>query len=115
MKDAIRKNLRVFLLMVAFMSLGVAVGTYILAHQRLRFPIVEEAPFKLNMELANAQAVTPGQGQTVRVSGIQIGEIGKVDLKNGYAVVELKIEPKYEGLIREDASALLRPKTPLKD
>ena len=115
MRDAIRKNLRLFLLMVAFMSLGVAVGTYILAHQRLRFPIFEEEPFGLRMELANAQAVTPGQGQTVRVSGIQIGEIGKVDLKDGYAVVELKIEPKYEGLIREDATALLRPKTPLKD
>jgi phospholipid/cholesterol/gamma-HCH transport system substrate-binding protein len=93
----------------------VAVGTYILAHQRLRFPIVEDKPFKLQMELANAQAVTPGQGQTVRVSGVQIGEIGKVDLKHGHAVVELKIEPKYEGLIREDATALLRPKTPLKD
>ena len=115
MRDAIRKNLRLFLLIVVFMSLGVAVGTYILAHQRLRFPIVEEEPFALRMELANAQAVTPGQGQTVRVSGIQVGEIGKVDLKDGYAVVELKIEPKYEGLIREDATALLRPKTLLKD
>src|SRR3712207_2867995 len=115
MRDAIRKNLRLFLLIVVFMSLGVAVGTYILARQRLRFPIVEEKPFQLKMELANAQAVTPGQGQTVRVSGIQVGEIGKVDLKDGFAVVELKIEPKYEGLIREDATALLRPKTPLKD
>ena len=27
----------------------------------------------------------------------------------------MQIEPEYEGLIREDASALLRPKTGLKD
>jgi phospholipid/cholesterol/gamma-HCH transport system substrate-binding protein len=114
-RDAIRKNLPVFLLIVAFMSLGVAVGTYILAHQRLRFPIVEEEPFELRMELASAQAVSPGQGHTVRVSGIQVGEIGSVDLKDGRALLELKIEPKYEGLIREDATALLRPRTPLKD
>jgi phospholipid/cholesterol/gamma-HCH transport system substrate-binding protein len=114
-RDAIRKHLRLFLLTIAFMSLGLGAAAYILAHQRLRFPIVEEEPFELRMELANAQAVTPGQGQTVRVSGIQVGEIGRVDLKDGHALVELKIEPKYEGLIREDATALLRPRTPLKD
>ena len=59
-------------------ALGIGIGAYILANQRLRFPLVEEAPLKLNMELANAQAVAPGQGQTVRVSGVQIGEIGEV-------------------------------------
>ena len=67
------------------------------------------------MELASAQAVAPGQGQTVRVSGVQIGEIGEVRLRDGHALVELQIEPEYEGLIRADATALLRPKTPLKD
>ena len=62
---------------------GSGVGAYILAHQRLRFPLIEEAPIKLKAELPTAQAVTPGQGQTVRVSGVQIGEIGEVELRDG--------------------------------
>jgi phospholipid/cholesterol/gamma-HCH transport system substrate-binding protein len=98
-----------------FVSLGLSVGAYILAHQRLRFPLLEEKPLSLKMELSTAQAVTPGQGQTVRVSGVQIGEIGKVELEEGHAVVELLIKPEYEGLVREDATALMRPKTSLKD
>ena len=115
MRDAIRRNLPRVLLLVSFMSIGVAVGAYIVAHQRLRFPLVEEAPVTLRAELPTAQAVTPGQGQTVRVSGVQIGEIGDVELVDGRAVVELKIEPEYDGLVTDRATALLRPKTSLKD
>ena len=115
MRRTLRRNLRALLLVIVMVALGSGIGAYILAHQRLRFPLVEEAPLKLNMELANAQAVAPGQGQTVRVSGVQIGEIGDVRLRDGHALVELQIEPEYEGLIRADATALLRPKTPLKD
>jgi len=111
----LRRNLRAALLVIGLVALGTGVGGYILAHQRLHFPLIEEAPFHLKMELTSAQAVTSGQGQTVRVSGVQVGEISEVSLEDGHAVVELLIEPKYEGLIREDATALLRPKTPLKD
>jgi phospholipid/cholesterol/gamma-HCH transport system substrate-binding protein len=111
----LRRNLRALLLVFAMFALGMGIAAYILSNQRLRFPLLEEAPIKLSMELANAQAVAPGQGQTVRVSGVQIGEIGNVELRDGYAVVELLIQPEYDGVIRDDATALLRPKTPLKD
>ena len=33
--------------------------------------------------LPDAQAVQPGQGQTVRVAGVRVGDIGKVELKDG--------------------------------
>lgn len=112
---AIRRNLPRFLLLLAFMSIGIAVGAYIVAHQRMRFPLIEEEPITLKAELPTAQAVTPGQGQTVRVSGVQVGEVGQVDLVDGRPIVELNIEPEYEGLITDRATALLRPKTSLKD
>jgi phospholipid/cholesterol/gamma-HCH transport system substrate-binding protein len=51
----------------------------------------------------------------VRVAGVKIGDIGKVDLKGGHAVVTLEIDKKYDSLIHQDATALLRPKTGLKD
>ena len=69
----------------------------------------------MKVELPTAQAVTPGQGQFVRVAGVKIGAIGQVELEDGHAVVHIEIDKKYEGLIREDATALLRPKTSLKD
>ncbi len=115
MSDAIRSNLPRFLLLIAFMAVGLGVGAYIVAHQRLRFPLIEEEPITLKAQLPTAQAVTPGQGQTVRVSGVQIGEIGDVELLDGRAVVEMKIDPEYEGLVTDQATALLRPKTSLKD
>jgi phospholipid/cholesterol/gamma-HCH transport system substrate-binding protein len=95
--------------------LGIGIGGYILSNQRLRFPIVEEAPFTVKVDLPDAQAVQPGQGQTVRTAGVEIGQIGKVTLEGGHAVVEMQLEPKYKDYIKEDATALLRTKTGLKD
>lgn len=111
----IRRNLPRFGLLLAFMALGTGVAAYIVSNQRMRFPIIEEPPVKLNIELPTAQALMPGQGQTVRVSGVQVGEIGRIELRQGRPVVELLIEPKYDGLITDRATAMIRPKTLLKD
>jgi phospholipid/cholesterol/gamma-HCH transport system substrate-binding protein len=46
---------------------------------------------------------------------VEVGRISDVQLENGVAVVEMEIEKKYEDLIRDDATAVLRPKTALKD
>ncbi|HET8823036.1 MAG TPA: MlaD family protein [Thermoleophilaceae bacterium] len=112
---AIRKNLADFLAILGVVLLGLGIGAYILANQRLRFPLVEEPFHTVKAELPDAQAVTPGQGQTVVVAGVRVGDIGAVELEDGKAVVELQLEPKYKKLIREDATALLRAKTGTKD
>jgi len=77
--------------------------------------LVQSSPYMLNAEFSTAQAVTPGQGQSVRVSGVQIGEIGNVTLRNGMAVVSMQLDDKYKHVIHTNATALLRPKTGLKD
>jgi phospholipid/cholesterol/gamma-HCH transport system substrate-binding protein len=115
MMRAIRKNLADFLAIIGVVLLGIGIGAYILANQRLRFPLVEEPFYTVKAELPDAQAVTPGQGQTVVVSGVRIGDIGSVDLEDGKAVVELQLEPKYKDLITDQATALLRAKTGTKD
>jgi phospholipid/cholesterol/gamma-HCH transport system substrate-binding protein len=114
-RGAIRKHLGDFLAVVALFLLAVGTAGYILSNQRLRFPLLQDKPFRVKVELPNAQAVTPGQGQTVRVAGVEVGQIGKVNLEDGRAVVNLEIEPKYRHLIRRDATALLRSKTGVKD
>ena len=115
MTVAIRKHLRDFLAIAGLALIGVAIAVYILSQQDLRFPLVEKSPKHISIELANAQAVQPGQGQTVRVAGVEVGRISAVKVEDGVAVVGLDIEPEYKNLIREDATALLRPKTALKD
>lgn len=112
---AIRKHWRDFLAIAGLAIIGVAIGVYILGQQNLRFPLVQAKPKQIKVELANAQAVQPGQGQTVRVAGVEVGRIADVKLEEGVAVVTLDIKHEYDNLIRRDATALLRPKTALKD
>jgi phospholipid/cholesterol/gamma-HCH transport system substrate-binding protein len=114
MMHTLRKNFLALLPLLGLAAIALAVAGYVLANQRLRFPF-EEKPITMNVELPTAQAVTPGQGQFVRVAGVKIGSIGHVGLENGHALVKLEIDRKYRGLIRSDATALLRPKTGLKD
>ena len=111
---AIRKHLRDFVAIIGLFVLAAAITGYLLHHQRLRFPW-EPTPLHLKAEFSTAQAVTPGQGQTVRVSGVRIGDIAGVALHDGVAVVTMDIDPKYKHLVHTDATALLRPKTGLKD
>ena len=111
---AIRKHAKEFIAVVGLVCIAVGVSLYLLDEQRMRFPW-EPSPLVLEAQFSTAQAVTAGQGQTVRVSGVRIGDIGDVELHDGKAVVEMVIDPEYTGMIRTDAHALLRPKTGLKD
>jgi len=115
MKRAIRKHSGDFAAIVVLFALSIVVGGYILSHERFRFPLIQSSPFTVNAEFSTAQAVAPGQGQTVRVSGVQIGEIAGVKLQDGIAVVSMNINQRYRHLIHTDATALLRPRTGLKD
>ncbi len=115
MKRAIKTHLNDFVAILGLLVLSFAVAGYILSHERFHFPFLQSSPFTVNAEFSTAQAVTPGQGQSVRVSGVQIGQIGNVTLKNGMATVSLQITDQYKHLIHTDATALLRPRTGLKD
>src|SRR3954447_18661278 len=116
---AIRKHLGDLTAMLVLLAIALFAAGYIIVNQdaRGRIPLFEKKPFEIKAEFSDAQAVTPGQGQSVRVAGVQVGKIGTVEPKNGVADVTLNIEPKYEKKlnIRSDASALLRPRTGLKD
>jgi len=78
-------------------------------------PVVGEEFDHITAEFATAQAVTPGQGQSVDIAGIQIGKVTSVDLEDGHAVVGMDIVPEYMQLIHPNATFLLRPKTGLND
>ncbi len=116
MKRAIKDHWKDFAAILALLVIAGGVSAVILTNQRFRFPLIQEKPMRLYAELDNAQAVTPGQGQTVEVAGVKIGLIANVKLRNGRAVVGLDIYPRFKDTIRsEGVSALLRPRTGLKD
>jgi phospholipid/cholesterol/gamma-HCH transport system substrate-binding protein len=115
MREAIRGHLRDFIAVIGMVVLAVGVAAYILAHERLRFPLVQDAPEQVWVEMENARGVTPGQGQTVRVAGMRVGDVGKVELVDGKARVRMDLDPEYRSLVRRDATVLLRPRTGLKD
>jgi phospholipid/cholesterol/gamma-HCH transport system substrate-binding protein len=117
-KTAIRKHLPDFLAILGLLIIATAVSVVILGKQRLTLPawvpLVGQDFFTFEAEMTTAQAVTPGQGQTVNIAGVQVGEISSVELRDGKAVIGMKVRPKY-ARIYKDASILLRPKTGLKD
>jgi phospholipid/cholesterol/gamma-HCH transport system substrate-binding protein len=114
-KRAIREHWKDFAAILALLVVSVGVSVYILGHQRFRFPLIQEKPFRVYAELQTAQAVTPGQGQTVEVAGVKVGLIGDVKLRDGRAIVGLDLQRKYRDLLHQDAKGLLRPRTGLKD
>lgn len=110
---AIRLYLRHVIALAGIVVLALAVAAYVTTKERLRLPW--DHPERIYAEFSNAQAVTPGQGQTVTVAGVQVGEIGGVRLENGRAVVEMDMDSKELGPVYSNAHLLLRPKTGLND
>ncbi len=119
MKRAIREHLTDFIAIAALIVFGFAVAGYILSQQQQPYPswipFLGDERFELKAEMETAQAVTPGQGQTVNISGVKAGDISEVELVNGVAVVTMLIETQYSDLIHTDATVLLRPRTGLQD
>jgi phospholipid/cholesterol/gamma-HCH transport system substrate-binding protein len=115
---AIRKHLKDFVAILVLLVISLVVALVILNKQRLSLPagvpVLGRDFVTVEAELSTAQAVTPGQGQTVNIAGVEVGEISSVDLEEGKAVIGLDIEREHATIYR-DASILMRPKTGLKD
>jgi phospholipid/cholesterol/gamma-HCH transport system substrate-binding protein len=117
-KRQIRKQLPVFVAILVLFAGSLAIAGYILSNQRFYlpawFPVLGTDFYEVKAELPTGQAVVPGQGQTVNVAGVKVGEVGEVTLEDGRAVIDMQIKEEYQPIYR-DATILLRPKTGLKD
>jgi len=118
-RHAISKNLREFIAVIVMVLIALVVGGFILSNQRFYLPawvpVLGTDFFELKGEFSTAQSVTPGQGQTIQIAGVSVGEIDKVELVDGRAIVTMSVRRKYKDLVKRDATMLLRPKTGLKD
>ena len=118
MRRQISKQARVFVAVIFLVVVALGIGGFILSNQRFYLPpwvpVLGTSFYEVEAQLSTAQAVVPGQGQTVNVAGVKVGEVGEVNLEDGTAVVTMRIKEKYRPIYK-DASILLRPKTGLKD
>jgi phospholipid/cholesterol/gamma-HCH transport system substrate-binding protein len=107
------------LALFALIALGLLATGVIVTQQKSAFPswfpILGQDFFHIEGEFTTAQAITPGQGQAVTISGIRVGQVESVRLEDGHAVVGLDVDPEYAPLIHTDARLLMRPKTGLQD
>src|SRR3954463_8368236 len=91
------------------------IATYIIVQQqRRRSRILEEKPFELKAEFSSAQAVVAGQGQTINVAGVEVGQVDNVQLESGREGVDFGGGRPYLPIYK-NATILLRPRTGLQD
>jgi phospholipid/cholesterol/gamma-HCH transport system substrate-binding protein len=114
MARQLRSQMRNIIAIIGMLALGGATTYVIVQNQRLRIPLLDERPFELKAEFETAQAVVPGQGQTIRVAGVRVGDVEKVELVDGAGVVTFAIDQEFLPIYR-DATILMRPTTGLKD
>jgi phospholipid/cholesterol/gamma-HCH transport system substrate-binding protein len=111
-KRAIIIHRQDFAAVAALVILAIAVVGYILEHQpSFTFG---QSYYTVEVPFQEAAAVTAGQGQSVDIAGVQVGQVGGVQLENGQAIVKMNIFKK-DAPIYKNATVLLRPRTPLKD
>jgi phospholipid/cholesterol/gamma-HCH transport system substrate-binding protein len=119
MRNAIRKHVVDFVAIILLFIVALGVGGYILSKQRFYLPAwvpVLGSDFRtMYAEFETSKSVTPGQGQTVTIAGVNVGEISKVELVDGRARVQLKVRERYWPKVHKDTTMLLRPKTGLED
>lgn len=97
----------------AIVVVALACAAYLLSNQRLPLPFDDS--YRIEAEFANASAVRPGLGSAVNVAGVKVGQVTGVELDEGRAVLELRIDPNRLERVHEGASVALVPNTPLKD
>jgi len=100
-----------FVVLVGMALLTLLAITFIVGNLRNNLPW--EDPYRVRVAVDDAKGVVSGKNE-VRISGVPVGLIEKVELEAGRPVLSIAIERKY-GVLHRDARLRLRPKTPLND
>lgn len=103
------RNLVVIAILVV---LGVGVGGYFLSHERFNPPWEDKRTIYATFD--EAPAISPGNGQEVRISGVPVGDIRAASVSNnGKALLKMRIDNRY--IVYDNARVVLRPKSPLNE
>ena len=112
MKRAIKTHSRDFIAIIVLFLLACGVTAYIFYNEPAF--TFGQSYYTVKARFSSAAAVTSGQGQTIDIAGVQVGNVGGVQLQGGTAIVTMNIYKQYMPIYK-NATVLLRPRTPLKD
>ena len=108
-EPGLKRNVLVLVVLIALAGVS---GGVILTNQRVNLPWDDK--FRFYATFAASPGVSPNHGQEVRIAGVPAGEIASVDVDDhGKARLELAVDPKYK--IHDNATVVLRPKSPLNE
>jgi len=100
------------IVVIALIAIAAVVGGIVLANQRFVAPWDNRQVFYANF--AATPGVSPGNGQEVRIAGVNVGDIVDADVdENGHARLKMSIERGHH--LYENAHLVLRPKSPLNE
>jgi phospholipid/cholesterol/gamma-HCH transport system substrate-binding protein len=103
---------RNILAFIGLIVVGMTAAGYFLTHERFNPPW--ENRYSVYATFDEAPGVSPGNGQEVRIAGVEVGDIRSSSVSdNGHAKLELSIENDQK--IYSNARYVLRPKSPLND
>jgi phospholipid/cholesterol/gamma-HCH transport system substrate-binding protein len=98
----------------ALIVLALVAGGIILSQQRFIAPWQDR--YTVYATFAASPGISPGQGQEVRIAGVQVGQIVSADVDDaGQARLELSLTGDFKGKIYDNAHVILRPKSPLNE
>src|SRR5947208_1734734 len=115
-KLQLRRYGRYFAVLLLLWVIGLAAGGYIVINQR--FPNPFASFVKVNGRFQSGAGVVPGLGEPVNIAGVNVGEITGTSLTGGQAEIHMELKPSQlppPHKLYRNASAVLFPKTPLKD
>lgn len=97
---------------ITLIALAAVTGGVLLANQRVNWPWNDKFSFYAAFDAS--PGVSANHGQEVRIAGVSVGQIdsAKVD-DDGNAELKLSIDPKYK--VYDNATVVLRPKSPLNE
>jgi phospholipid/cholesterol/gamma-HCH transport system substrate-binding protein len=99
---------------VALLVLGVVAGSIVLSQQRFIAPW--QSRYVVYSTFQASPGISPGQGQEVRIAGVQVGQIIGADVDDaGQARLEMSMDKEYENKVYDNAHLVLRPKSPLNE
>lgn len=103
---------RNLLAMAVLAVLGSLFAGYFLANEQFNPPW--EDRYTVYALFEEAAAVSPGNGQEVRIAGVPVGDIRDTEVtEDGRARLKLRIDSEHR--VYRDATVVLRPKSPLND
>ncbi|MHB8695160.1 MAG: MlaD family protein, partial [Solirubrobacteraceae bacterium] len=104
---------RFVLIFVILGGVGIVASVYTLVHERLALPFSNS--YTVQASLSASNGLVAGIGQPVNVVGVKVGQVSGVELRNGVSLVTMTIDRSQLPSVYANATALLRPITPLED